>query len=342
MKKQAIIPIFIPHQGCPHDCVFCNQKAITAREDSMDELKIQEFMDTRLLDLQPLELQHIEAAFYGGSFTGLPASSQRDMLAALTPYKLSGQIQKIRISTRPDYISPDILDLLRNYHVDIIELGVQSFDDEVLVRSGRGHTVRQTEEACRLIKQGGFELGIQLMVGLPSDSRVKSLHSAKKALEMKPDFIRIYPTIVLNGSKLAEEFILGNYRPFPRTETVEIVKEMVRIFDNNHIPVIRIGLKSTDNISVNTDLSGTYHPAFRQLVESGLAYDEMLHQIRQSGLTSGVMTLSANPASFSNLAGHKGINKRKLRIIYPDIRFVFRPDDEIPERTYLVIPQSAD
>jgi histone acetyltransferase (RNA polymerase elongator complex component) len=306
----------------------------------MNPSKIVALVETRLRDLRPLGLQHIEAAFYGGSFTGLPESMQRELLGSVTPYKISGQIQKIRLSTRPDYITPDILKLLHLYQVDIIELGVQSFDDEILLQSGRGHTSLQTEEACRLIKQAGFELGIQLMVGLPSDTMAKSLRSAAKAVEMQPDFIRIYPTVVLAGSALAAEFLSGRYHPLPQSEAVDIVKEMVGIFQRNHIPVIRIGLKSTDNISIDSDLSGTYHPAFRQLVESSLAYDEIDRQIQATGLKKGIMVLSANPASFSNVAGHKGCNKHKLQLKYPDIRFVFQPDSSIPESTYLATPQT--
>jgi histone acetyltransferase (RNA polymerase elongator complex component) len=345
MKTQAIIPLFIPHLGCPHDCVFCNQKAITACDDNMDSInpaKIIEMMEIRLKDLESLELQHIEAAFYGGSFTGLPVATQSELLAAVLPYKLSGRIQKIRISTRPDYITQDILDRLRANRVDIIELGAQSFDEQVLIQSGRGHTVFQTQTACRLIAANGFQLGIQLMVGLPGDNRQSALQSAHKAVEMNPDFIRIYPTVVLNGSKLANEFLDGRFLPISQTEAVETVKEMVRIFNNNQIPVIRIGLKSTDNISVDNDLSGTYHPAFRQLVESSLAYDDIISQVESSGLVSGRMILYANPASFSNLIGHKGCNKRNLKIIYPQINFQYHPDKNMPKGTYLVVPQPAD
>lgn len=342
MKKHAIIPLFIPHMGCPHDCVFCNQNAITASDSQMSPLEVHDLMETRLLSLEPLGLSTLEAAFYGGSFTGLPLKIQRDLLEAVHPYKQSGRIQKIRLSTRPDYINTEILGLLRSYSVDVIELGVQSFDEEVLSLSTRGHTVAQTLDACRMIREEGFSLGIQLMIGLPGDSKEKAIYSANRSVEMRPDCVRIYPTVVLEGSQLADMFREGVYTPLTTAEAVDTAKEMVRIFDDASIPVIRLGLKSTDNICTAMDLAGFYHPAFRQLVEGALAYDDLAAQILEVNTREGSLLLTAHPKSFSNLIGHKGLNKKRFAELYPQIRFVYKSDPSLPERKYDVVPLTKD
>ncbi len=336
MKKHAIIPLFIPHMGCPHDCVFCNQNTITASDSQMDSEKVRKVMESRLLELEPLGLDTVEAAFFGGSFTGLPLEIQHELLGIVLPYKQLGRIQKIRLSTRPDYINPQILDLLHIYSVDIIELGVQSFDNQVLSNANRGHSAEQTLDACRLIQESGFSLGIQLMIGLPGDSKETAIRSARMTVAIHPDLIRIYPTVVLEGSQLAEMYRDGSYCPLTTDEAVDIAKEMVRLFDQEKIPVIRIGLKSTDNICNANDLAGEYHPAFRQLVEGDLAYDDMETQLQGINLANKLVQLSAHPNSFSNLIGHKGINKRRLAEAYPQTHFRYKPDASLPKNKYLI------
>lgn len=336
MKKHAIIPLFIPHMGCPHDCVFCNQNTITASDSIMDSARVVQLMETRLTDLEKLDLETVEAAFFGGSFTGLPLELQMELLETVLPYKQLGRIQKIRLSTRPDYINREVLKMLRSYSVDIIELGVQSFDNQVLSLSNRGHNAEQTFDACKLVKECGFTLGIQLMVGLPGDSKETAIQSAQIAVEIRPDFVRIYPTVVLEGSQLAEMFRHGKYVPLQTAEAVEIAKEMVRIFDLENIPVIRLGLKSTDNICTAKDLAGAYHPAFRQLVEGALAFDDVEAQLRIIDPHNKSVVLTTNPKSFSNLIGHNGINKRRFAEQYPKTRFIYKPDNSLPERKYFI------
>lgn len=337
MKQHAIIPIFIPHMGCHQNCVFCNQITITASDGQINSKVVCEVVDSRLQNLESLGLATIEVAFFGGSFTGLPLDLQRELLGSVLPYKHSGRIHKIRLSTRPDYINAMILEFLHSYEVDIIELGAQSFDDQVLSYSNRGHTSEQTIEACRLIKENGFSLGIQLMIGLPGDSKEIALKSASEAAALMPDFVRIYPTIVLAGSRLADMFQKGEYAPLKTLEAVDIAKEMVRIFDLECIPVIRIGLKSTDNICNAADLAKSYHPAFRQLVEGELAFEAMEAQLRLMNLQSGSVTLMANPKSLSYLVGHKGINKRRFADEYPQIHFQYKSDATLPERKYFIL-----
>jgi len=335
MKTQAIIPLFIPHMGCQHECVFCNQNTITASDSQMDSVKVSAMMESKLKNLEPLGLKILEAAFYGGSFTGLPLALQRELLGAVLPYKQAGRINKIRLSTRPDYINQEILDLLKQYTVDTIELGVQSFDDNVLAMSNRGHTVKQTIEACQLIKTNGFSLGIQLMIGLPGDSKEIAYHSAIKTVNIKPDFVRIYPTVILEGSQLATMYRQNIYKPLTTDQAVDIAKDLVRLFHHEMIPVIRLGLKSTDNICTKTDLANAYHPAFRQLVEGSLAFDEMKARLNQANIHTGTVLFSAHPKSFSNLIGHKGVNKRRFADEYPHICFSYKPDSSLSQQEYV-------
>ncbi|MCR5035274.1 MAG: radical SAM protein, partial [Clostridia bacterium] len=226
MKKHAIIPVFIPHRGCPNDCVFCNQKAITARQPDVSPQDVRDIIETYLPTLTGRGLETIEVAFFGGSFTGLPLEEQSAFLSVASEYKRRGLIDKIHMSTRPDYIDPAILDNLRSYGADTIELGVQSFDDDVLVAAGRGHTADDVYAACSLIHEYGFELGIQLMIGLPGDSLEKCLYSARETVRMKPSIARLYPTVVLQDTALFDMARAGLYHPLTTEEAVAITKEM--------------------------------------------------------------------------------------------------------------------
>ena len=229
MKKHAIIPVFIPHRGCPHDCVFCNQKAITARQPDVSPEDVRKLIEQYLPTLTGRGLETIEVAFFGGSFTGIPIDEQSAFLEVAAEYKSKGIIDKIHMSTRPDYIDEKILENLKSYDADIIELGVQSFDDDVLRASGRGHTAADVYRACDLIKEYGFELGIQLMIGLPGDSLEKCIYSAREAVRTGPQIARLYPTIVLNDTQLYRMYAEGKYRPLTTDEAVAVTKEMYRI-----------------------------------------------------------------------------------------------------------------
>ncbi|MEG0157656.1 MAG: radical SAM protein, partial [Anaerovoracaceae bacterium] len=186
MKKHAIIPIFIPHEGCPNDCVFCNQKIITARSKPVAKEDVHNIIETYLPTLEGRGIRTIEVAFFGGSFTGIPMAQQEEYLRVAYAYKQQGKIDKIHLSTRPDYINEEILDLLCAYGVDVIELGVQSFDPQVLSLSKRGHDEETISRAAKLIVQRGIQLGIQLMIGLPGDTKEKAMRSAREAAKLKP------------------------------------------------------------------------------------------------------------------------------------------------------------
>lgn len=343
MKKHAIIPIFIPHRGCPNDCVFCNQKAITARQPDVTPSDVRGIIETYLPTLSGRGLETIEVAFFGGSFTGLPVEEQSAFLSVAHEYKSKGLIDKIHMSTRPDYIDKDILDNLRRFDADTIELGVQSFDDGILADAGRGHTAEDVYRACSLIREYGFELGIQLMIGLPGDSLEKCLYSARETVRMKPSIARLYPTIVLEDTALFEMYRAGIYHPLTTEEAVAITKEMYRILAAAGINIIRVGLKSTDLISGSGEgsdhtLGHTYHPAFRQLVEGEIAREDIEAQLDMlpGGNEKRRITVSSNGVSFSNMVGNSARNRRYFEEKYPQLSIRFAVDDSLPDMAFRV------
>ena len=341
MKTHAIIPIFIPHRGCPNDCVFCNQKAITARTADVTPEDARRTIETYLPTLQGRNLETIEVAFFGGSFTGIPLEEQSAFLAVAREYKDAGLIDKIHMSTRPDYIDRCILDNLRSYDADTIELGVQSFDPGVLKASDRGHTADDVYEACRLIKEYGFELGIQLMIGLPGDSMEKCIFSAREAVRIGPSIARLYPTIVLNDTELYEMYRRGEYEPLSTDTAVQITKEMYKILDSAGISIIRVGLKSTDLITDGGEIQGhTFHPAFRQLVEGDIAREQLEAQLQiilTESPDTGSVTFTSKGTSFSNMIGNAKSNKLYFAGKYPDLKIRYKTDSSLEDGCYTVV-----
>ncbi len=352
MKTHAIIPVFIPHKGCPNDCVFCNQKAITARTADVSPEDVKNLIERYLPTLENRGLETIEVAFFGGSFTGIPLEEQSAFLAVAKEYKDAGKIHKIHMSTRPDYIDEKILDNLKKYDADIIELGVQSFDPEVLAASNRGHKVDDVYKACELIKSYGFELGIQLMIGLPEDSLEKCIYSANEAVKVGPSIARLYPTIVLNDTELLEMYRRGKYKPMTTDEAVAITKEMYKILDEAGINIIRVGLKSTDLITEGGEIQGhTYHPAFRQLVEGEIAKEQLEEQLRAlleeaatpkakempGTATTCTFAFMSNGTSFSNMIGNSRANKIYFEEKYPNLKIRFKTDHSLEDGKYVVV-----
>ena len=335
MKKHAIIPIFISHRGCPNDCVFCNQKKITARQGDVTEEDVRNTIKTYLSTLSDMNMETIELSFFGGSFTGIPIEEQNRFLAIAYEYKQRGIIDKIHMSTRPDYIDEEILDNLKKYSVDVIELGVQSFDDAVLEKSNRGHRAAAVYDACRLIKEYGFTLGIQLMIGLPGDSLESCIYSARETVKIAPEIARLYPTIIIEDTELLEMYRRGEYTPLTLDEAVAVTKEMYRILDAAGINIIRVGLKSTDIINKDGAITGgTYHPAFRQLVESAIARDEIEKQLTDS---EGSISVLCNSHDISNAAGHSGCNRKYFADKYPKLHISFKAEETLDRNKYIVI-----
>ena len=281
-KNHYIIPIFVPHIGCPHTCVFCNQDSITGdagiagSTGNIDGHYVKSTIDEYLETIDSSDAI-IEVSFFGGTFTGINMCIQRELLSVAQNYKKLGKIKFIRLSTRPDYIDNKILDHLKSFDVDIIELGVQSLDEEVLHKSGRGHSVKDVENASKLIKEYGFTLGHQIMLGLPGDTREKDIETTRKSISMEPDICRIYPSLVIKETPMEKLLIEGRYKPYTLEEAVGISKIVYGMMEGKDIRVIRIGLQPTEEISADGDVvDGPFHPAFRELVESSV-YCDMIY-----------------------------------------------------------------
>ncbi|SHF74773.1 Radical SAM superfamily protein [Caldanaerobius fijiensis DSM 17918] len=247
-------------------------------------------------------------AFYGGSFTAIPVAVQNSLMDAVRPYLEDGSISGLKLSTRPDYIDESILDNLLSHGVKEIELGVQSMDDYVLSLAERGHTASDVHKAVNLIRRYNFRLGLQMMIGLPGDTIEKDIYTAAELIKLRPDFVRIYPTLVIRGTRLEELYKNGCYVPLKLDEAVDICSILMLMFSLYDIDVIRVGLQPTEDINENGDvIAGPFHPAFRQLVESKIMYNMMVYAYKQLGGSN--LHLIVNPKDFSNAIGMKKTNK---------------------------------
>lgn len=266
MAKFKIIPIFVPHKGCPHQCSFCNQKHITGQIEDMTPKKATEIIEMYLSTIDTHKYR-TEIAFYGGSFTAIDIKYQTALLEIAYKYKQSYGVKGIRLSTRPDAISREILDNLKKYGVTEIELGVQSMCNDVLMANNRGHNDVDVIEAVNLIRDYDFSLGLQQMTGLYKDTDEDDIYTAEKICELKPDFVRIYPTLVFNNTELAQHYLNGLYKPHSLEHSVELSKKIKEIYDQNNVKIIRFGLLMSDDEAKNNYLAGPYHPRYRELLE---------------------------------------------------------------------------
>lgn len=312
-NKIKIIPIFVPHVGCKNDCVFCNQKKITGKGsvhvDSRYAIDtVEEFIKT--ID----DNTETELAFFGGSFTAIDIKLQSELLQVGKFYKDKGTVQKIRISTRPDAIDNDILKLQQKYGVDIIELGIQSLDDNVLKKSNRGHTKMDSFNAGKLIKEYGFRLGHQIMPGLPGSSPETDIKTAIASIEMKPDMVRIYPTLIIKDTELLNMYESGLYVPLSLDASIELTAQIYSLYMTNNINVIRIGLQNTETINEDNDVvGGPFHPAFRQLVEERIYLSSLESQLISKDLGNGSIRINADYKIISNITGQNKSNIIKLK-----------------------------
>lgn len=263
-KKRLIIPIFIPFAGCPHQCVYCDQPSITATGAMPGSTSINHAVKTYLSTWKGGG--HVELAFYGGTFTALPRQTQVEYLKTALSHVEAGIVHSIRVSTRPDFMSDEIAGFLSGHGVDTVELGVQSMSDEVLRLSGRGHTARDSVRAAAVLKRNGLNTGLQFMPGLPGDDETTIMDSAVKIADLTPDFVRVYPTVVLKDTPLHKMYLRGAYTPWPLDEMVRVCRGVATVFKERGIPVIRMGLQHTKELAESI-AAGPHHPSFRQLVE---------------------------------------------------------------------------
>lgn len=285
--RRSIIPVFIPHLGCPHDCVFCNQRKISG---SLSPASAQDVVSAIEAGLPRCETPP-ELAFYGGSFTAIPESEQLSLLGAARPYLESGEVASLRLSTRPDAIDEKTLDRLEKYGVGTIELGVQSMCDDVLSASGRGHTASDAERASALIKQRGFGLILQMMTGLPGSSDEKDIDTARRIAALGPDGVRVYPTVIIRDTALYELWRAGKYREHTVEDAVRVCAEILPLFQRAGIPVIRLGLNPTDDLSAGEAAGGAYHPALGEMVKSRILLkkaEALLTDVHGGSVTLGV------------------------------------------------------
>ena len=332
MKKQYIIPVFVPHLGCPNDCIFCNQRSISGEQRMITKEDVKVTIEFYLKNIRDKEAKK-EVAFFGGSFTGIDEKKQEEFLQVAYEYVKQGKIQSIRISTRPDYINKNVLKRLKKYKVETIELGVQSANDFILKRCNRGHTFEDVKRASKMIRWYGFKLGHQMMVGLPESTRIDEINTARELIKLKPKMVRIYPVLVIKNTKLEKEFLEKKYTPLTVVQAVETCKELVSMFNKKGIEVIRVGLQNTEeitdpNVEGSEVVTGPYHPAFRQLVESGLWYDAILAKIKKLNVKVKKVQVTVNPQDVNNVIGHKKENIKKLKEMY-SLDLIVRQDEKI-------------
>ncbi|WP_144016553.1 elongator complex protein 3 [Desulfococcus multivorans] len=312
-QKPFIIPVFLPHAGCPHRCAFCNQSEITQSSGSVPSSAAVGSRIATFLNYKGGGRGEVQVAFYGGNFLGLTVSEIQRLLAATEPFFREGSVHGIRCSTRPDTITPDRLDLLSMVPVSAVELGVQSMDDRILARVRRGHTAADTREAVRQLKSRGLKVGLQTMVGLPGDTSETAMETARAIVDLAPDFVRIYPTVVLKNSLLAHWYRQGRYVPLSMEEAVSLVAHLHALFSRHGIPVIRMGLQASSTLDdAETILAGPYHPAFGHLVLSKLFLSCAVRLLDKAVQPSAPVAIHVHPRNISKM---RGLGNKNIEIL---------------------------
>ena len=311
-QKTYNIPIFIPHKGCPHDCVFCNQVKITGVDTDATPRDAYDIIKNSLESLP--DDGRIQAAFFGGSFTGLDIKLQEEFLRAAAEF--GERLDGVRLSTRPDYINDEIIALLKMYNVKCVELGAQSAFDDVLDANKRGHTFHDTMRAAESIKAAEMELGLQMMVGMYGSTPDKDIITAEKMIALKPGCARIYPTVTLKGTRLEELYSKGEYQPYGMQTAVEITAEILEKFILAHIPVIRIGLHSDEGLLEDGIIAGPYHPAFGELAQGQIWRNKIEKVIVRNNINNDTYFMEASPSEISKIYGHKACNRKYFKDKY--------------------------
>ncbi len=311
--RECVIPVFVPHLGCPHQCVFCDQRRISGSRESAGAETVRQAIEAAAA--LPRSGAKRQLAFYGGSFTAIPAAAQEELLKAAAEAIARGEIDAIRLSTRPDAIDDAVLARLRRFGAETIELGAQSMDDEVLRLSGRGHTAADVEKAAAAVKKAGFRLILQMMTGLPGDSDEKDLETARRLIALRPDGVRVYPTVIVRGTPLWEMWRRGEYRAHTVEDAVRVCAKLLPLFEEAAIPVIRLGLNPSEELSGGEAAGGAYHPALGELVKSRVTLEKMRALLAPVRPGSRVL-LGTAERSLSQAIGQKKENLLRLRDEY--------------------------
>ena len=334
-----IIPIFLPHGGCPHQCAFCNQTSITGvKSDVLTPEKIN-LLINEFLKLKGKKRHSVQVAFFGGNFLGLEKDYIKLLLDESTKFVENGSADNIRFSTRPDTIDRERLDILENYPVSTVEIGVQSMDDGVLDLAKRGHTALDTEMAVTLLKERNYAIGLQIMVGLPGDDETKSMFTAHRITELAPDFVRIYPTVVLANSLLARWYQKKIYAPWPLKRCVTLVKKLYLFFSSKKIKVIRMGLQASEDFEKGaTIVAGPYHPAFGHMVHSEIFMDMATAILENEKACHDTVTIKVHPSSISKMRGLRNKNVETLKGKFHIKSLQIIPDKTLAENKLVIIP----
>lgn len=322
----ANVAVFVPHNGCPNKCSFCDQRHITGQQIQPDADYVKSTLEIALNYLKEKSFDS-EIAFFGGSFTAIDRDYMLKLLESTKPY--IDNFKGIRISTRPDAISREVLEILKGFKVTSIELGAQSMSDSVLDANERGHSAEDVRKASELIRSFGFSLGLQMMTGLYQSSEELDIYTAQQFVNLKPDTVRIYPTVVLENTTLATRFRSGEYNPPDVSEAVRLCAKLIPIFESAGIKVIRVGLHDSESLKSNM-IGGAFHPAFRELCEGQMFYDNILAQLEKAGITDGNIIISVPKSALSKAIGQKGANKNRLLALGYNPKFT--EDNTLVER----------
>lgn len=330
MLKHANIAFFVPHAGCPFRCSFCDQVSISGQTSALSPKEVKTRLD-EILSGGKIDCEKTEIAFFGGSFTAIDRSLMVEYLKSANEVLKRENLAGIRISTRPDYIDDEVLKILKYYGVTSVELGAQSMDDRVLLSNMRGHTSKHTETSSYLIKKHGFWLGLQMMAGLYKQTARSTVETAIKLCELKPQTVRIYPTLVLEGSYLEDRYRALEYTPLSLNSAVIITKELIKIFDRNNIDVIRVGLHDQAGLKDRV-VAGPYHPAFGELCQSALFFDRIKCAIDKN--PKGSYNVYVNGADLSKAIGHKQKNRIAFAKLGYNLEFI-KDDNLKPNQIYI-------
>ncbi|MEN6373482.1 MAG: radical SAM protein [Smithella sp.] len=326
-----IIPIFVMNSGCPHSCIFCNQKITAGNYPPRINKEYFENEVNSCLAWNRDKSRPVEIAFYGGSFTGMEKEYQENLLSWAQSYIRTGLVHSLRVSTRPDYIDSDILSDLKKYNVTTVEVGAQSFVNDVLEIAQRGHNAVDTIKAVKLLKGNNFQTSLHLMAGLPQDTKEGFVYSLEKTIELKPDMVRIHPVVVFRGTALADEFSRGDYRPLSLTDAVSLCALAWKKLSAAGIRVIRVGLQWTKEMEDDgAALAGPLHPAFGSLVLAAVYYEQTTKLLEQVPPETGEIRFELHSQDVSSFRGWQNSNINAIKKLYPqtDIKVITAPEQK--------------
>ncbi len=312
------ISIFVPHLGCPNKCSFCNQNSITGAQKAPTTKEVYDTCKNAFDKIS--DKQNTEIAFFGGSFTAINRKYMIELLETVQEFIGLDKFKGIRISTRPDCIDEEVLKLLDYYHVTAIELGVQSMNDDVLYANDRGHSSYDVRKACALIKKYNFELGLQMMVGLYQSTPDMDYYTAEQIVGLKPSTVRVYPVVIMEDTRLGELYKMGKYIPYSLETAVEVCCRLIELFDKNNIRIIKLGLHASEVVE-ETLLGGLYHPAFKELCENKIFYDNILNELKKLNDKTVVYDIYVPVRSLSKSIGQNKCNLLRLKKSGYNVKF---------------------